>query len=417
MQEISLIDLIAGTRESIKQFKHSQSMLWQFDYAWESLSSYFAKHETTQFSDELANQYVVESRQRYEIGVLAEWKFKLIRKTVSMLMQYYKYGSVKWANLPSWGKTSLKVPLYIRVSNDYVNQLESKGYGQGTIELRKSASNKFLIYLEQEGFCNLMELKLINISRFVLYASNSYQPTSMGTFLSALRSFLAFAASVQLTSTDLTRAIPKGFGRKTIIIPIITMEEEDKLLAAIDRKTILGKRGYAILLLALRLGLRSVDIVNFKLENIKWRTNTIEIIQQKTGRTLTIPLLADIGNAIIDYVLNGRPESEEPYVFLRYQAPFIKLSGHSSIYSIVSKYMEKAGIRQALGDRKGSHCCRHTAAARLLATETPLPLISSLLGHADKDSTMIYLSTDLEHLRACALGLDGIEVVKEELLR
>lgn len=242
MQNISLIDLIAGTRESIKPFKHSQSMQWQFDYAWKRLCDYFAKHETTQFSDELANQYVMESRQRCEIGALAAWKFKLIRKTVSMLMQYYKYGTVKWAILPSWDKTSLKVPLYIRVSNDYVNQLESKGYGQGTIEVRKTVSNKFLGYLEQEGFCDLTELKLINVSRFVLYASKYYQPTSMGTLLSALRSFLAFAASVQLTATDLTRAIPKGFGRKTTIIPVITMKEEAKLLAAIDRKTILGKR-------------------------------------------------------------------------------------------------------------------------------------------------------------------------------
>lgn len=417
MQEISLVDLIAGTRESIKPFKHSKSTQWQFDYAWERLCDYFKKHETTYFSDELANQYVMESRQRYEIGALAAWKFKLIRKTVSMLMQYYKCDTVRWATLPSWGKTDFNVPLYIRILNDYVQQLEGKGYGHGTIELRKSVAKKFLVYLEQEGFHDLTELKLNNVSRFVPYASKYYQPTSMGTVLSALRSFLAFAASVQLTSTDLTRAIPNGFGRKTIIIPIITMEEEDKLLAAIDRKTVVGKRAYAILLLALRLGLRSVDIVNLKLENIKWRTNTIEIIQQKTGRSLTVPLLADIGNAIIDYLLHGRPDSPEPYVFLRIQAPYTKLSGHASIYNIVSQYMDKSGIRQAKGDRKGSHCCRHTAAARLLAAETPLPLISSLLGHANKNSTMVYLSTDLEHLRACALGLDGIEVVKEELLQ
>ena len=106
MQEVSLIDLIAATRESIKPFKHSQSTQWQFDYAWRRLCNYFAEHETKRFSDELANQYVIESRQRYEIGALAAWKFKLIRKSVSMLMLYYKYGTVKWAILPPWGKTS-----------------------------------------------------------------------------------------------------------------------------------------------------------------------------------------------------------------------------------------------------------------------------------------------------------------------
>ena len=82
-----------------------------------------------------------------------------------------------------------------------------------------------------------------------------------------------------------------------------------------------------------------------------WRTNTIEIIQQKTGRALNIPLLADIGNAIINYLLHGRPESQEPYVFLRIQAPYTKLSGHTTVYHIVSSYMKKAGIRQTDGDR------------------------------------------------------------------
>ena len=78
--------------------------------------------------------------------------------------------------------------------------------------------------------------------------------------------------------------------------------------------------------------------------------------------------------------------------------------------------MKAAGIRQGKGDRKGFHCLRHSLAARLLSEETPLPIISSILGHRNKDSTKIYLSTDLEHLRACALSLRGIEVTKEELL-
>jgi integrase len=78
--------------------------------------------------------------------------------------------------------------------------------------------------------------------------------------------------------------------------------------------------------------------------------------------------------------------------------------------------MKEAGIRQGKEDRKGFHCLRHSLAARLLSEETPLPIISSILGHRNKDSTKVYLSTDLVHLRACALSLTGIEVTKEELL-
>jgi integrase len=238
----------------------------------------------------------------------------------------------------------------------------------------------------------------------------------MGTVLSALRSFLRFVETKNLTAFCLSRAIPSSSGRKTVVVPTITSEEEQKLLDSEDRTTASGKRNYAMFLLALRTGLRSIDIVNLKLGDIQWKSNTIEIVQTKTGTPLVLPLLTDVGNAIVDYILNGRPDSQLPYLFLRTQAPYRKLSGHSNCYGISRKMMKKAGIRQGKDDRKGFHCLRHSIAARLLAEEIPLPIISSILGHRDKDSTKIYLSTDLVHLRACALGLTGIEVTREKLL-
>ena len=188
------------------------------------------------------------------------------------------------------------------------------------------------------------------------------------------------------------------------------------MLTAIDRTTMIGKRDFAILLLAVRLGLRSIDIIRLKLDDIKWRTDSISIIQQKTLRRLEVPLLADVGNAIIDYLLSGRPESNSPYVFLRSQAPHINLSPHAGLYNMVASRMEKAGIRQEKGERRGPHCLRHSLAARMLAEETPLPVISAVLGHANKESTKVYLSTDSGHLRHCALGLEGIEVASKALL-
>lgn len=129
---------------------------------------------------------------------------------------------------------------------------------------------------------------------------------------------------------------------------------------------------------------------------------------------MEVPLLADVGNAIIAYMLNGRPESQDPHLFLRSEAPYTQLSKDAGLYHVISHSMKVAGIRQGKGERRGPHCLRHSVAARLLAAETPLPIISSILGHANKDTTKIYLSTDLEHLRDCALGLDAIEVAREE---
>ena len=268
---------------------------------------------------------------------------------------------------------------------------------------------------EQQKTNDIADVRVNDIHRFTLSISKRYQPTSLRTTFSALRSFCRFVESQKLTATCLSNAIPSSRGRKTTIIPTLTPTEEQKLLETVDRTTPLGKRNYAMLLLALRIGLRSVDIVNLKLMNIHWNSSTIEIIQEKTNTPLVLPLLTDIGNALADYILNGRPDSQNPYLFLRTQAPFINLSGRSVCYGISAKIMKDAGIRQGHADRKGFHCLRHTVAARLLSEETPLPVISSILGHQNKDSTKVYLSTDLERLRVCALNLNGIEVNREEL--
>lgn len=415
MEQLLLEDLIAQTRNAIRPMQHSQSTREQYDYAWRELCKYFAVRGESSFSVELAEQFVMEVRRRYEEGMLKKWKFKLFRKTVALLNEYYELGAVKWRYIPRWERAELKKPPFVAVWNGYVQQLKAEDYGQGTIELYKTVCKQFLMYLERENFQCLSELTLKDVSGFIPYASTLYQLTSMRTLLSALRSFLRYAARVQLTNSDLTGAVPSSAARKTQTIPTITAEEEKKLFSCIDRTTSLGKRDYAIILLALRLGLRSIDIVQLKLEDIRWRTNSIVIIQQKTGRRLETPLLADVGNAIIDYLLHGRPKSQASHIFLKSMAPYAPLSPDAGLWAMVSNHMKSAGVRQSKGERQGPHLLRHSVAARLLAAETPLPLISGILGHADKDTTKIYLSTDLEHLRACALGMDGIEIAKEEL--
>ncbi len=408
-----LSDLIKDVEDAIRPFGHSQSTLSQYAFAWRRLCKYFADNKQQMYSTQLAKQYVFETRRKYEVGEILQWRFKLIRQTAALLEQFSEHGYVVRKHASPWGRPDLVVPQFFNASKEYISELERCGKGAGTISLYKTVSDQFLKYLEQAGFKSFTAVTHQTVSDFVPFISKQYQVFSMRTVFSSLRSFLTFAAAAKYTVTDLTGAVPRSFGRKTTIVPTITVEEERRLFTAIDCKTAKGKRDYAIILLALRIGLRSVDIANLQFENIKWRTNTLEIIQQKTGRMLILPLLPDVGNAIIDYILHGRPATKGAYVFIRSQAPYTRLS--ENLYGIVNKYMVTAGIRQNYGDRRGLHCFRHSTAARLLAVETPLPIISTILGHGDKDSTTVYLSTDLEHLRACALGLKGIEVAVGEL--
>lgn len=415
MGEILLSELIKRTKDSIRPLEHNQSTVYQYQRAWKALAAYFLEHNQALFSRQLAEQYILESKTKLDSGIIRKRRHALNRLTVQMLIEYFEYGCVSWKchrDPPAY----LHQPAYILLHTDYFNCLKKEGKGDNTIQIYGLVSRQFLEYLEQRRVKDIAEVGVNEISSFVPFISKKYQPTSMRTVLSALRSFLRFVESQNLTAFFLSRAIPSSSGRKTVVVPTITPEEEQKLLGSADRTTPAGKRNYAMFLLALRTGLRCVDIVNLKLGDVHWKSNTIEIIQAKTGVALILPLLTDVGNAIADYILNGRPESQLPYLFLHTHAPYWKLSGSSACYTVSRKMMEKAGIRQGKDDRKGFHCLRHSLVARLLSEEVPLPIISSILGHRNKDSTKVYLSTDLEHLRACALSLAGIEVTKEELL-
>ena len=415
MDEIALSELIEQTKNSIRSLEHSQATVDHYQMAWRALADYFIEHNQVMFSKQLAEQYILESKAKLDAGAITRWRYKLNRQTVLMLIEYFECGHIIWKrheNHPA----HLHQLAFILLHQDYLDFLKKEGKSAGTIRTRGRISRQFLEYLELRKVRDITEVQGNEISSFIPVISKQHQPTSMGTVLSSLRSFLRFVESKNLTQFRLSNVVPSSSGSRTKIVPTITTEEERKLLNSVDNTTASGKRNYAILLLALRVGLRCSDIVNLKLGDIRWKSNTIEVMQAKTDAPLILPLLTDVGNAIADYILNGRPDSQQPYIFLRTQAPYRKLAGYSACYAICCKIMKKAGIRQGKGDRKGFHCLRHSLAARLLAEEIPLPIISSILGHRDKDSTKVYLSTDLVHLRACGLSLVGIEVTKEELL-
>lgn len=174
------------------------------------------------------------------------------------------------------------------------------------------------------------------------------------------------------------------------------------MLKAVDRSNPKGKRDVVMILLAARLGLRASDICGLKFENIHWETNTIHLTQRKTKEKIELPLLVEIGNAIVDYLKFGRPISDLPYLFLRVGQPYDKLA-EPTLHSIVSFYLKQAGIDNIDKKKHGPHALRHSLAGILLEKKTPLPVISEVLGHTNTESTKSYLRIDLNSLRQCAL--------------
>jgi integrase len=179
------------------------------------------------------------------------------------------------------------------------------------------------------------------------------------------------------------------------------------MLKAVDRGNPRGRRDYAMMLLAARLGLRSSDICGLTFENLLWAQNLIALIQEKTKKRIELPLLTEVGNAIIDYLKYGRPDSDLPYVFLHANHGYRRLQ-EPTLHSIVCYYMRLAGIANIDDKKHGPHALRHSLAGFLLEKKTPLPVISEVLGHSSTESTKTYIRMDMDSLRQCALEVPPV---------
>ena len=218
-----------------------------------------------------------------------------------------------------------------------------------------------------------------------------------------VRKFFDFAVEEGIYNIDLTYIWPIVRVEKYRNIPkTFTEEEISKILLTVDRGNSLGKRDYAILILAVRYGLRVSDIKNLELCNFDFINSKLKIVQLKTENPLELILLPDVADAVLDYVKHGRPQSESKKIFILHKAPYNEFSDSDCLSQIIYKYTLAAGISSP--NRKGSmHMFRYSLASAMLSNETPLPIISDILGHSNINSTRIYTKIDIEQLKKCAL--------------
>lgn len=261
---------------------------------------------------------------------------------------------------------------------------------------------KFLLYLEEHHVCSLAQIKPgIILDYCSIFAT--YSTATTHNSLCSLRVFLRYLKQKDIVNDDYSRVVPLVPYRRASKIPsVFTTDEAERMFQAIDRSNPMGMRDYAIMLIAYRLGLRSIDIRNMKFSNVHWEKNTIELVMHKTGKPIVLPLLEDVGKAIIDYIKYGRPASDINVIFLRHISPIEPIST-GGMTGIVKRYVNKAGIENAPGHGQGPHALRSTLASVLLEENVPLPIISEILGHSNTRTTEIYLKIDINQLRKCGL--------------
>ncbi|MGH3448846.1 MAG: site-specific integrase [Nocardioidaceae bacterium] len=293
--------------------------------------------------------------------------------------------------------------------DDYLAWCRGRGNAEATVVTKDKAVSRFLSYLDEVGAGDLAALGVRDLSGFFVRQRGLRRKT-IAVMRSSVRDFLVFLAEDGKTPQGLADRLPRHRHVRHESEPHLwTAEEVRRLLAAIDRASATGKRDYAMILATARLGLRICDLRQLELGDLDWRAKQITIIQHKTGRPLSLPLLDDVGWAIIDYIKGGRPETVCQKVFVKHRHPFDTFGCVSSVASRLSRHAARAGIEFGPDEVCGMHSLRGALAVAMIGAGAAMPVVSAVLGHTSSDTTQAYyLRFDVERLRCCAVDVEDV---------
>jgi integrase/recombinase XerD len=242
-----------------------------------------------------------------------------------------------------------------------------------------------------------------DVTAFVLAECRRRSYRMSCALVTSLRGLLRFVFVEGLMSADLTGAVPGVAKWRAASLPkAIPTERVSRMLASCDRTTSVGRRDFAIVLMLSRLGLRACEVAKLRVADIDWRAGEL-IVRGKGDRHERLPLPADVGEALVDYLRQGRPERKDPHLFLKARAPFGPLTGgDGAIGMLVRAACKRAGLEPV-----GVHSLRHTVATEVLRAGAPLEEVASLLRHRRHATTVIYAKVDWERLRDLARPWPG----------
>ena len=273
---------------------------------------------------------------------------------------------------------------------------------EGTIKVKNDYLVHLLSYFSKNKINDLKSVKREDIITFINKTIDKGKISKRRTFY-VLREFLNYLFIEQILQEDFSILVPKiKNGTRRKIPTYLKPDSVEKLLESISKESDIGKRDYAIILIAARLGLRISDILNIKFEDIDWRNNKIKVYQRKNNNVNILPLSREVGWSIINYIKSGRPKCNNEYLFIKHKYPFEKLDQFCSF----NKYFEKVDIDIKENNKKGIHNLRHSLATNMLNKGIPLPIIASSLGDSIEMTSNTYLKIDKNKLKECYLEVE-----------
>jgi site-specific recombinase XerD len=386
------LDLVAHLEEKL----YSKNLLEQYRSTYSRLFKYLNENKLVHFSKEIGFSFIDDHCVSEGKSLSRKYHIDL-RRRISVLFEFCTEGAVVTRK---FGK-KLRQLIYLGdIFSQYVANQAERSLRAITLETKSIPIKQFLLYLEDQKISSLWDVRVDDVYKY-LQTKGKYAISSREGILYALRDALRFFAASGVCKNELGGLFPHISTHADRSVPTCFSADELRIItSSVARESSIGKRDYAVILLAAFLEMRAGDISRLRFSSIKWASESIEFTQSKTSRYLQLPLLPEIKFALLDYLKNGRPKSESDFVFLTHRAPYTPFCERNSCYHVLQKYLSDIDLK---GRKHGLHSLRFSAAGNMLSNGTSITTICNVLGHTYSDTTKRYLKIDIDNLRKAAL--------------
>lgn len=404
MENITLYEIIHHSLDILeKEVELSPSSLKTVaSRSFKPISDFFNEKHGIYYSESLINELEESYHEQLKSGVISRNVYNIRIRGIRIAQEVFSNGTFSWNGPPAKAKAVLPENF-----ESIVAGIADSNCSERKNQEIQTVIRRFLLSLSCLGIDDISQVETGHIQMFLSDISKS-RSKSMEQVISSLRKLEDYLTRSGMQGLPYAGLLMAPRARERKVYPCMPQDDINLILESIDRNTSIGKRDYAMLTIAANSGIRAGDIANMRLSDIDWRKDEIHILQGKTQRSLSLPLQKNVGVALADYILNGRPESKSPQIFLRSLAPYQGFKDGVSVACVLRRHMKMAGVSHKPGDGKTMHGIRRMFGTRMTMEGVPITTIAQILGHQDVSSAKAYISLDIEGLRKCALEFDSV---------
>ena len=325
-----------------------------------------------------------------------------IEEARSSLHAWARAAALTGLRVPDWVPPGKPGPFDAELALYYEFGRRWRGVKSSTLDRESEVITRFLKWLRQRRQ-TLSSITLTTVDEFLIELAHTSAAVTLAGVCSRLRSFLRFLHATDVLSIDLSSCVAAPLTRRHARLPpVVPWRDVCRLLRAIDRRTALGKRDYAMTLLMAAYGMGGAEVLALRLDDINWVSGTLRVVRPKTGVETILPLLGQVGRALASYLRNGRPcRGSSRALFVRHSVPHVSF-GVDALRVRMQRYAATVGVPIRFFS---PHALRRSHASRQIATAAPPKVVSDILGHDDPRSISVYARVATERLREVCLPL------------